>query len=272
MRAKPAPSQDIRRTDLILPSSVGLHAVCLLEQVQEAGSKGVIYVAGGERWAEQLAQALRGLAPDLDVDLLPPWDCLPYDSASPSREAMGRRMSVLRRMSEPCTRPRLLITSAAAAVQRVPPRDIVKQAVLSLKTGEEFASDSLEGYLHRAGYTLDERVDEPGEAAIRGQVIDLFPADSPLPYRAEHDGRTIVAIRSYDPISQLTETEVDHLLIGPASEIVLQEAEGSDATFERFDGMEHSLPEYCAGMETVFDYWPDAAIVLDAKALSLIHI
>jgi transcription-repair coupling factor (superfamily II helicase) len=266
MRAKPAPSQDIRRTDLILPSSEGLHAVCLLEQVQEAGSKGVIYVAGGERWAEQLAQALRGLAPDLDVDLLPPWDCLPYDSASPSREAMGRRMSVLRRMSEPCTRPRLLITSAAAAVQRVPPRDIVKQAVLSLKTGEEFASDSLEGYLHRAGYILDERVDEPGEAAIRGQVIDLYPADSPLPYRAEHDGRTIVAIRSYNPISQLTEMEVDHLLIGPASEIVLREAEGSDASFERFDGMEHSLPEYCAGMETVFDYWPDAAVVLDAKA------
>lgn len=266
MRAKPAPSQDIRRTDLTLPSSVGLHAVRLLEQAQEVGSTGVIYVAGGERWAEQMAQALRGLAPDLDIDLLPPWDCLPYDSASPSRESMGRRMAVLRRMSEPSTRPRLLVTSAAAILQRVPPRDIVHQAVFSLKTGEAFAPDGLEDYLHRAGYILDERVDEPGEAAIRGQVIDLFPADSPLPYRAEHDGRMIVAIRSYDPISQLTETEIDHLLIGPASEIVLQEAEGRDASVERFDGMEHSLPEYCTDLETVFDYWPDAAVVLDAKA------
>jgi transcription-repair coupling factor (superfamily II helicase) len=266
MRAKPAPPQDIRRIDLTLPSSLGLHAVRLLEQVTEVGSADVIYVAGGERWAELLAQALRGLAPNLDVHLLPPWDCLPYDSASPSRETMGRRMSVLRRMNEPSTTPRLLVTSAAAILQRVPPRNIVERAVFSLQTGGEFSPDVLKDYLNQVGYILDERVDEPGEAAIRGQVIDLFPTDSALPYRAEHDGRTITSIRSYDPISQLTETEVDHLLIGPASEIILQEAEDGDASVERFDGMEHLLPEYCPDLATVFDYWPHAAIVVDAKS------
>jgi transcription-repair coupling factor (superfamily II helicase) len=266
MRAKPAPSQDIRRIDLALPSSLGLHAVRLLEHVQSAGPGGVIYVAGGERWAEQLAQAMKGLAPDLDIDLLPPWDCLPYDSASPSREAMGRRMAVLRRMSEPVTTPRLVVTSAAAILQRVPPRNTVKKAVFNLRTGEEFSSEALRDYLHQVGYILDERVDEPGEVAIRGQVIDLFPPDSPLPYRAEHDGQTIAAIHSYDPISQLTETEVKHLLIGPASEVILKGAEDRDASVERFDGMEHQLPEYCPHLETVFDYWPDAAIVVDAKA------
>jgi transcription-repair coupling factor (superfamily II helicase) len=266
MRAKPAPSQDIRRIDLTLPPSLGLHAVRLLEQVKEAGPAGIIYVAGGERWAEQLVQALKGLAPELAVYLLPPWDCLPYDSASPSREAMGRRIAVLRRMSGASTTPRLLVTSAAAILQRVPPRTVARNAVFSLRTGEEFSPDALRCYLHHAGYILDERVDEPGEAAIRGQVIDLFPADSPLPYRVEHDGRTVAAIRSYDPISQLSETEVDHLLIGPASEVILQEAGDSDASIERFDGMEHQLPDYCAHLETVFDYWPDAAVVVDTKA------
>ncbi|MFL5164256.1 MAG: CarD family transcriptional regulator, partial [Microvirga sp.] len=266
MRAKPAPSQDIRRIDLTLPSSLGLHAVRLLEQVKEAGPAGIIYVAGGERWAEQLAQALKGLAPELAVYLMPPWDCLPYDSASPSREAMGRRIAVLRRMSGASTTPRLLVTSAAAILQRVPPRTVARNAVFSLRTGEEFSPDALRRYLHHAGYILDERVDEPGEAAIRGQVIDLFPADSPLPYRVEHDGRTVAAIRSYDPISQLSETEVDHLLIGPASEVILHEAGDSDASIERFDGMEHQLPDYCAHLETVFDYWPDAAVVVDTKA------
>jgi transcription-repair coupling factor (superfamily II helicase) len=139
MRAKPAPSQDIRRIDLTLPSSLGLHAVRLLEQVKEAGPAGIIYVAGGERWAEQLAQALKGLAPELTVYLMPPWDCLPYDSASPSREAMGRRMAVLRRMSGASTTPRLLVTSAAAILQRVPPRAVARNAVFSLRTGEEFS-------------------------------------------------------------------------------------------------------------------------------------
>jgi hypothetical protein len=76
------------------PGSVpGLHAVRLIEWAREAGPGGLIHVAGEERRAEQLAQALKGLAPDLEVLLLPPWDCLPYDSASPSREAMGRRAS-----------------------------------------------------------------------------------------------------------------------------------------------------------------------------------
>ena len=265
MRAKPLPSQDIRRIDLPLPSSVGLHAVRLLEQVRANGPAGVVYVAGGERWAEQLAQAMRGLAPDLDICLLPPWDCLPCDSASPSREAMGRRMAVLRRISEPGTAPRVLIASAAAIVQRVPPRDIVRKTIFSLQAGEAFSAEALNDYLQRAGYILDERVDEPGEVAIRGQVIDLFPADSPLPYRAEHDGQTIAAIRSYDPISQLTEAEVDHLVIGPASEVVLQEAGDGEASVERSDGMEHRLPEFYPQLESVFDYWPDAAIVLDAR-------
>ncbi|WP_262027808.1 transcription-repair coupling factor [Microvirga sp. Mcv34] len=265
MRAKSLPPQDIRRIDLPLPSSVGLHAVRLLEHVKQAGPSGVVYVAGGERWAEQMAQAMRGLAPGLDICLLPPWDCLPYDSASPSRDAMGRRMSVLRRMSEPGTAPRVLITSAAAIVQRVPPRDMVKTTSFSLRAGEGFSADALKEYLHRAGYILDERVDEPGEVAIRGQVIDLFPADSPLPYRAEHDGETIAAIRSYDPISQLTEAEVDHLVIGPASEVVLQETGDGEAPVERSDGMEHRLPEFYPHLETIFDYWPDATIVLDAK-------
>ncbi|WP_114942841.1 transcription-repair coupling factor [Microvirga calopogonii] len=265
MRAKPLPPQDIRRIDLPLPSSVGLHAVRLLEQAKEAGPAGVVYVAGGERWAEQLAQAMRGLAPDLDICLLPPWDCLPYDSASPSREAMGRRMSVLRRMSEQGTAPRVLITSAAAMLQRVPPRDMVKNTVFGLRAGEEFSAEALNDYINRAGYILDERVDEPGEVAIRGQVIDLFPADSPLPYRAEHDGRTITAIRSYDPVSQLSEAEVDHLLIGPASEVVLQEAGDGEGPVERSDGIEHRLPDFYPHLETVFDYWPAATVVLDAK-------
>ncbi|MDF2689456.1 MAG: hypothetical protein K0Q80_2422, partial [Microvirga sp.] len=172
MHVKPAPSQDIRRIDLTLPSSIGLHAVRLIEQASDTDQRQLIYVSAGENRAEQMAQAIKGLAPDLEVCLLPPWDCLPYDNASPSREAMGRRMSVLRCMSEPAKDTRLLITSSAAIVQRVPPRRIWKQACLHLKTGEIFSQDELEFYLLRAGYILDERVDEPGEAAIRGQVID----------------------------------------------------------------------------------------------------
>jgi transcription-repair coupling factor (superfamily II helicase) len=265
MHVTPAPHQDIRRIDLTLPPLIGLHAVRLLEQIEDTGLGQLLYVSEGENRAEQLAQALKGLAPELDICLLPPWDCLPYDNASPSREAMGRRMSVLRRMNEPATAPRILIASVAAIIQRVPPRRIWKQDCFHLKAGEAFSQNELEDYLLRAGYILDERVDEPGEAAIRGQVVDLFPASSPLPCRIEHDGQTIVAIRSYDPISQRTEAEIENLVLDPASEVLLDSAV-DDATFERFDGMEHRLPDYYPSLETIFDYLPDASVVIGPGA------
>jgi transcription-repair coupling factor (superfamily II helicase) len=265
MHVKPAPSQDIRRIDLTLPSSVGLHAVHLIEQASEANQGQLIYISEGENRAEQMAQALKGLAPELDVCLFPPWDCLPYDNASPSREAMGRRMSTLRRMSRPAGGPRLLITSSAAIMQRVPPQSIWKQAFFHLRTGEAFSQHDLEFYLLRAGYVLDERVDEPGEAAIRGQVIDIFPASSPWPYRIEHDGRIIVAIRSYDPVSQRTEAEIEDLSLDPASEVLLDRTDEGSMP-ERFGGMEHRLPEHYASLETIFDYWPDAPVVMASGA------
>ncbi|MBJ6125959.1 helicase-related protein [Microvirga splendida] len=265
MRVKPAPSQDIRRIDLTLPSSIGLHAVRLIEQAADADQGKLIYVAEGENRAEQMARVLRGLVPDLDVHLLPPWDCLPFDNTSPSREAMGRRMSVLRRMNEPSKGPRLLVTSSAAVIQRVPPRSIWKQACFHLTTGDAFSQDELESYLLRAGYILDERVDEPGEAAIRGQVIDIFPASSPLPYRIEHDGQIIAAIRSYDPVSQRTEAEVETLSLDPASEILLKRAADGSVP-EHLDGMEHRLPEHYAPLETIFDYWPGVPVVIAAGA------
>ena len=263
MHVKPAPSQDIRRIDLTLPPFIGLHAVRLIEHASDTDQRQLIYVSEGENRAEQMAQAVKGLAPNLEVYLLPPWDCLPYDNTSPSREAMGRRMSVLWRMSEPAEGTRLLITSSAAIVQRVPPRSVWKQACFHLKAGETFSQDELEFYLLRAGYILDERVDEPGEAAIRGQVIDIFPASSPFPYRIEHDGQIIVAIRSYDPVSQRTEVEVEDLFLDPASEILLERTDDGSIP-ERFDGIEHRLPEHYTSLETIFDYWPDAPIVMSS--------
>lgn len=252
--------------DLALPPSVGLHAVRLIAWAREAGASGLIYVADDERRAEQLARALNGLAPDLETSVLPPWDCLPYDSVSPSREAMGRRAAVLRRLLEPSVTPRLLITSPAAIIQRVPPREVWRDATYTLKAGEPFSQEALEAYLRRAGYILDERVDEPGEAAIRGQVIDLFPPNSAYPYRAEHDEHSIVAIRSYDPISQRSEADVESLVLDPASEIILKDGPDDEASTQRFSGMEHRLPNFYPHLETVFDYWPDAAVVVEARA------
>ncbi|SCY73016.1 transcription-repair coupling factor [Microvirga guangxiensis] len=265
MRAKPVGPPDMGPSFLSLVSSIGLRAVRLIEMVEEAGPSRLIYIAQEQRLAEQMAKAVKGLAPDLKVLLLPPWDCLPYDSVSPSREMMGQRMASLREMTSVEDQAGVLITSPAAVVQRVPPRDIWDGATLTLMMGSAYSYEELQDFLSRAGYILDDRVDEPGEAAIHGQVVDLFPADSLLPYRVEHDGTSIIAIRRYDPITQRTEDEVQSVTLGPASEVVSLKGE-DDAHLERSSGMEHRLSDYYDRLETVFDYWPQAALVMEEGA------
>src|SRR5437763_12575860 len=77
----------------------GLLAVRLLEWARQSGPQALLYIARSDTRAQRLARALRGLAPKQVVVVLPPWDCLPYDRAGPSREAMGRRIAALRQFS-----------------------------------------------------------------------------------------------------------------------------------------------------------------------------
>lgn len=266
MRTKPGRSQDAGHDYLTLPSSIGQRAVCLIEMAHNAGPDGLIYLAQGQRRAEDIARALKGLAPDLEVISLPPWDCLPYDSASPSREVMGQRMAAFRHMAMPANAPRVLVTSPAAIVQRVPPRSVWANAVFGFRVGDPVEPDEFRAFLHRTGYVLDDRVDEPGEAAIHGQVIDLYPANCPMPFRIEHDGSNILSIRRYDPISQRTDDEVGSITLEPASEIILDKKAEDTSSPRRYAGIEHRLPEFYERLETVFDYWPRASILMEERA------
>src|SRR3954447_20813993 len=244
--------------------AMGLLAVRLLSLAREAGLRGLIHIAGSDRRAERLGRLLAGLAPSLDVIVMPGWDCLPYDRASPSREVMGRRVVAVRRLTEANDAPRLLVTTPDALLQRVPPRETWSRAGFMLQAGEPFDLSALEAYLQHTGYVLDERVDEPGEAAIRGGVIDIFPAGAGCPFRLGHAAGRTLAICGYDPLRQRTEEGADALRLDPASEVVPSQADGEAS--ERFPGAEHWLSDFYARLDTLFDYMPDADVVLEAKA------
>ena len=231
----------------------------LLGLVRQSRDSGLLYVAASERRAERLARILRGFAPDLEVLFLPAWDCLPYDRASPARDVMGRRMAVLRRLAEPRENGgRILLATPDALLQRVPPRDAYGNAALTLRAGDAIDPDAFLAEMERRGYVADERVDEPGEVAVLGQVIDLFPAAAGGPVRIEHAEGRIATMRTYDPVTQLTTGDVEALDVDPASEALLPE----DAETPRAPGMEHRLPELYPALETVFDLMPDAWVVL----------
>ena len=234
-------------------------AAHLLAPARKAGAAGLIYLAVTERRAEEIGRAARSLAPDIEVLVLPPWDCLPYDRASPSREAMGRRMTVLAALAAKARGPRLLVLSPDALLQRIPPRAAFTEA-FEVVVGEALDRERLRAFALRAGYVEDDRIDEPGEIGFLGEVIDVFPADAAAPARIQlGEGDRIEQVRVYDPVSQRSEAEVAELRLPPASELLLEDGA------ERTAGLEHRLPEH-ASLQTVFDLAPKARLVRDADA------
>jgi transcription-repair coupling factor (superfamily II helicase) len=259
-------STDPEREDRILVETsgpMGETATRLLRLARGDDQHTWLFVAASERRAVQCASLLRSLAPDLPIVLFPPWDCLPYDRAAPSKLAMGQRMAALDALVGSSPPSRLVVTTVSAILQRVPPRAIWARAQRRLEVGELLPIETFARELEQFGYGLDERIDEPGEAAIRGQVIDLFPAGSADPVRIEHDDGRITALRNFDPVTQMTTADRSDLVLLPVSECVRPQ-DLPDAV-ERFSGIEHWLPDLYPTLETLFDYLPHATLVLDTR-------
>ena len=241
----------------------GALAVALLGFASGAAHP-LVHVARDGRRLDEIAALLRALAPERAVAVYPEWDCLPFDRVSPSRGTMGARTGVLRWFTDRAALPDIVLTTAPALLQRVPPPETWGPAHVELRVGERLDPEALTAQLQRLGYILDDRVDEPGEAAIRGRTIDVFPAAAPLPCRVEHEEGRITAIRSYDPVSQRSRVETERLVIDPATEIIL--GPDSGLSLEPFTGQEHRLSRFYPRLVTVLDYVPEARLVVEAGA------
>jgi transcription-repair coupling factor (superfamily II helicase) len=222
----------------------------------------VLYAASSERRADEIGRALRQFAPAAEVLVLPPWDCLPYDRASPSREIMGRRFAVLGRLAEASDRQRFLIASVEALMLRTPPVEIIRDTRFSIRVGERLDIEGLEAFACSTGYIGDDRVDEPGEMAVQGEVIDIFPAAESRPHRLTIIDHVVAAIRPYDPLTQRTLGDASDLRLGPASEVILP---ASDA---RALGVEHHAAGVYDRLDVVLDLVAGAAVARDPKALA----
>ncbi|HEX2137614.1 MAG TPA: DEAD/DEAH box helicase [Microvirga sp.] len=250
------------RREATTSGTAGAVAVSLVELLRETGPDRVVHVAAGGRRASDLVQAVRGFAPSLDVVAFPAWDCLPYDRAAPSRPVMGQRMAALHRLSGELTRPQLVVTTPMALLQRIPPRPAWENAVLGFREGSPLSPADVGTALRGLGYVLDERVDEVGEAALLGRVLDLYPAGSAAPVRIEHADGRVTAIHRYDPVTQLTTDRLEEVAVLPVSEWI----DRGDAAAERRPGLEHWLPDLYGELDTVFALLPGATVSLDPGA------
>ncbi|MCF3945598.1 transcription-repair coupling factor [Acidiphilium iwatense] len=264
----------------------GFDAALIARRAAEAGS--VLHIARDDARLARLADALGFFAPDAEIVTFPAWDCLPYDRVSPNPAIMAERVASLARLLEPALCKRIILTTVNAAVQCTPPRGQFKNASLAIAPGGTIAPDALARFLEAHGYHRVGTVMEPGDFAIRGGIVDVWPAGEAAPTRMDLFGDQVESLRRFDPGTQRSGASVAALIFRPASEIPLdadsvsrfrgafREMFGADSVRDplyeaisdhrRQPGMEHYAPLFCGEMETIFDYAPAAAVSLDHQA------
>ena len=228
-----------------------------------AGDGTLLLVAHSEAQAARLAAAAAALVPELSPVLLPSWDCLAYDRASPSRAVMGQRMRALHAMATGQTR--LVIVAPEAAVQRLPAPD--RYRTLHIETGQAADPAALCAALGRLGFAQADEADQPGDIACQGMVLDVVPANGCPALRIRLEGEagacTVAEIDRLDPATQRSAGVADSQTIGPASELVFGADEDAP---DRAPGVEHGLPDLAGPLVSVFALLPGATVLLDPQA------
>ena len=188
----------------------------------------LLYLADDDQQAQAIAAALGAACPDNLIVHLPSSDALPGDPAPASPANVGARVAALHRLRLAQGAEKrahiACIASGEAAARRYPPAEAFDTALPRLTVGDSLDAEPFGALIQEIGYIPDDRVDEPGEMAVRGDVIDIFPADAGLPARIEFTEGNITAIRSYDPLTQRSVEELGMLEIGRAAEPVLDRA------------------------------------------------
>ncbi len=249
---------------------------------------GILHVARDDARLSALQDALEFFAPEIEIITLPAWDCLPYDRISPNPVLCARRMETLSLLAAQGQRMRVVLTTVNAASQRLPPRDVLRRNSFIAKIGDTVKIDDLVRFLSENGYVRSSTVSEAGEFAVRGGLVDIFPAGAEEPIRLDFFGDSLDGIRRFDPLNQLTTGKDKKFRLVPVSEAPLDEASitrfrkgyrelfgavtGGDPLYEavsegrKYQGMEHWLPLFYDSMDTIFDYLPDAFVSLDHLA------
>ncbi|MGZ5848206.1 MAG: transcription-repair coupling factor, partial [Ramlibacter sp.] len=265
------------------PGSADALLLARLAEREKAAGHPTAIVTSGAPDAQRLMDELAFFAPDLRCALFPDWETLPYDTFSPHQDLISERLATLWRISQ--GEADVVIVPATTALYRVAPPAFLAGYTFQFAVKQKLEESKLRAQLTLAGYNHVTQVVSPGEYAVRGGLIDLFPMGSAVPYRVDLFDDEIDSIRTFDPDSQRSLYPVPEVRLLPGREFPMDEPararfrsrwrellEG-DPTKSRIykdmgngvatSGIEYYLPLFFEETATVFDYLgPQAALVL----------
>ncbi|MFM6985375.1 MAG: transcription-repair coupling factor [Hydrogenophaga sp.] len=272
-----------------LPRPAGAADSLLLAQLatrEKAAGRPVAIVTADATDAQRLMDEMAFFAPDLRCALFPDWETLPYDAFSPHQDLISERLATLWRIQQrdKDTGADVVLVPATTALYRLAPPSFLAGYTFQFKVKQKLDEAKLKGQLTLAGYNHVTQVVSPGEYAVRGGLIDLFPMGSQVPYRVDLFDDEIDSIRTFDPDSQRSLYPVPEVRLLPGREFPMDEAargrfrsrwrellEG-DPTKSRIykdmgngvatAGIEYYLPLFFEETATVFDYLGEQATVV----------
>lgn len=254
-----------------------------LAQAARSHDAPVLVVARDNHGANQIEADLHTLLggdPSLPVVAFPDWETLPYDRFSPHPDIISQRLSALHRL--PTLKRGLVVVPVQTLLQQLAPRSYVIGGSFNLEVGQRLDLEAEKRRLESAGYRNVPQVMDPGDFAVRGGLLDVYPMGADEPLRVELLDEDIDSIRAFDPESQRSLDKVEAVHMLPGREVPMDDASIARvlATLrERFDvdtrrsslyqdlksglapaGIEYYLPLFFEGTATLFDYLPAGSL------------
>ncbi|HDS0948190.1 TPA: transcription-repair coupling factor [Stenotrophomonas maltophilia] len=254
-----------------------------LVQAARAHDAPLLVIARDNHGANQLEADLHTLIggdPDLPVVAFPDWETLPYDRFSPHPDIISQRLAALHRL--PSLKRGLVVVPVQTVLQQLAPRSYVIGGSFDLKVGQRLDLEAEKHRLESAGYRNVPQVMDPGDFAVRGGLLDVFPMGADEPLRVELLDEDIDSIRAFDPESQRSLDKVDAVHMLPGREVPMDDASIArvlGTLRERFDvdtrrsslyqdlksglapaGIEYYLPLFFDRTATLFDYLPPGSL------------
>jgi transcription-repair coupling factor (superfamily II helicase) len=270
---------------MALPRPVGSADALLLARLAQReleGGRLTAIVTADANDAQRLLEEIAFFAPGLRCALFPDWETLPYDTFSPHQDLISERLATLWRILQ--READVILVPASTALYRLAPPSFLAGYTFHFRVQQKLDETRLKAQLTLAGYNHVTQVVSPGEYAVRGGLIDLFPMGSPVPYRVDLFDDEVDSIRTFDPDSQRSLFPVPEVRLLPGREFPMdddararfrsrwRELLEGDPTKSRIykdmgngvatAGIEYYLPLFFEQTATVFDYLGEQSTVV----------
>ena len=259
----------------------------LLGDIYKQAQTDILYIVSDGISLETTVDLLHTLYPDVEVLKLPAWDTVPYDRVSPNIEITAERVQTLCTLAKnPSSKTkRIVVASVGAVIQKLPLKRIFLNSIREVKVGHELKFEDFLHYAEINGYIRVEQVMEPGEYAVRGDILDIFPVGTEEPLRIDLFGDEVEKIRTFDVLTQRTTHTLSKYTFQVMGELNLDQnsiktfrskyrelfgaASQSDELYEsisqgkKYIGQENWLPLFFdEPLPTIFDYMPQAYVII----------